>query len=313
MKALIVGCGKIAGGFNETDESAVLTHALAYRRLGIEIAGCVDREESQARKFAERWQVSHHGSDLAAVLRDSQPEVVSLSTPPDGRREALEQLLNAPTVRAVLLEKPLAATAHEARRVRDLVRSGTTPVLVNYCRAFDPFYQRLEREVRAGNFGRLCSGTTRYYGSGKTNASHWLERVIGLLGERCACRHLSGSATEPLFEVSAEDCRIQFLPSPVSDFSPFELDLLFENCRLRVVDSERRVEFFRSRPDPLFPAFGTLAPEPFWDGMVPSHESILYAVQAAAVTAQTGGTEWRDLFDRAVSVAEQLSDIHESN
>lgn len=308
-KAFIVGCGKIAGGFNHTDESAVLTHALAYRRLGAKITGCVDRSEAQAVQFAARWQVPHHGSDLAAVLQAAAPEVVSICTPPEGRAEALEIILRSPSVKAVLIEKPLASNAAEARKLRDLAKQVKMPLLVNYFRAFDPFYQKLEAEFQAGVFGRFCSGTTRYYGAAEATASHGLERLFALLGSKAGIRHLGGTAASPFFELDFAGSSIQFLPSPGSDFSPFELDLLFERCRLRIVDSERRVEFYQSRPDPLFAGFNTLAPQNLWDGLVPSHESVLHAVQAALTAAQSGGEGWQDLLDRAVAVTESLEQL----
>jgi len=308
-KAFIVGCGKIAGGFNHTDESAVLTHALAYRRLGAKITGCVDRNEAQAVQFAARWQVPNHGTDLASVLRAAAPAVVSISTQPEGRAEALEIILRLPSVKAVLIEKPLANNAAEARKLRDLAQQAKLPLLVNYFRAFDPFYQKLEAEFRAGVFGKFCSGTARYYGPAEATASHWLERVFALLGTQCQINRLGGTEASPHFELRHTGSSVQFLPSPGSDFSPFELDLLFERCRLRIVDSERRVEFYQSRPDPLFAGFSTLAPQNLWAGLGPSHESILHAARAALTIAQNGGNGWQDLLDRAVAVTECLEQL----
>ena len=309
MNALIIGCGKIAGGFNQTDESAVLTHAVAYRRLGVEITGCVDRHAPSAAAFATRWHIPHHGDNLATVLQASQPDVVSLSTPPEGRAEALEIILQFPGIRAVLIEKPLAATISEARRVRDLAQQKNIPLVVNYLRAFDPFYQKVAQEFRAGTFGQYRSGTARYYGSAESNASHWLERVFALFGLQCTSRRLGGTKTEPLFELTFADRSLQFLPSPGSDFCPFELDLLFDHSRLRIVDSERRVEFSRSRPDPSFPGYAILAPESLWDGMAPSHESILQAVQSTLEAAAGCETGWQGLLDRAVAAAECLGEF----
>lgn len=314
MKALIIGCGRIAGGFNQDDEGHVLTHALAYRRLGAEIAGCVDRDETRARRFAERWQVAHHGSDLAAVLAASAPDVVSLSTPPEAREATLDLILKTAGVRAILIEKPLALTAMEARRLRERARQAGIPLLVNYIRAFDPFYLKLEQDFRAGTAGRYCSGTARYYGTAKNNASHWLERVFALMGWDCTAGVLGGTKEAPMFELRyGGQGSIQFLPSPDSDFSPFELDLLFERRRWRIVDSERRAERFHSRPDPLFPTFCTLTAQPDEDGMVPSHESILHAVEATLRAAEQGGSEWRALLDRAVAVVECLERIQSAS
>jgi len=80
--ALIVGCGRIAGGFNDADESAVLTHALAYRRLGVTLAGCCDRDPARAARLgrlgspekpceSERWAAINSACCRAALARAS--------------------------------------------------------------------------------------------------------------------------------------------------------------------------------------------------------------------------------------------------
>ena len=102
-RVLIVGCGRIAGGFNEGDETAVLTHVVAYRRLNAEIVGCVDVDGETASRFARRWSIPRAGIDLAAMVHETQPEVVSLCTPPDARLGPLRLVLAAPSVRSVLV------------------------------------------------------------------------------------------------------------------------------------------------------------------------------------------------------------------
>ena len=81
LSAFIVGCGRIAGGFNDADESRVLTHAVALRRLGVPIAGCCDVEPDRAARFAARWQVAYHGGNLPDLLAAARPDLVAVCTP----------------------------------------------------------------------------------------------------------------------------------------------------------------------------------------------------------------------------------------
>ena len=100
-RVVIVGCGRIAGGFNEDDETQVLTHVVAYRRAGADVVGCVDADVGVARAFARRWGIARASADLDQMLRDTGPEVASLCTPPEVRVDPLRVLLEAPSVRAV--------------------------------------------------------------------------------------------------------------------------------------------------------------------------------------------------------------------
>lgn len=307
--ALIVGCGRIAGGFNDADESAVLTHALAYRRLGVGLVACCDRDAARAARFAQRWEIPRHGSDAAALLGATRPDLVSLCTPPSEACPLLEVVLAAPGVRGVLVEKPLGGTAEEARRIATLAGRDGRPLLVDYFRAFDPFYDRLLGEVRGEGFGAFREGTARYYGAADVNAVHWLERVIALFGPPVSATRLGGAKDSPRFEVRFQEGPVLFLPSDGCQYAPFELDLLFERRRVRVVDSERRVEHFRSDPDPRFPGYWNLAADDPWPGSAPSPESVLLAVRALLAAASGMPVDWRGLLERSAAVTDLLEQI----
>jgi hypothetical protein len=307
-RVVIVGCGRIAGGYNDADESAVLTHAVAYRRLETALVACCDRDRARADRFAARWGVADSDTDLAALMARTRPEVVSLCTPADARAEPLRIILAAPSVRAVLLEKPLATGDAAAQEVLRLCREAERPVLVNFPRAFDPFYQGLERQVAA--WGPLRQGVARYYGSAVTNASHWLERALACFGSPQAVRRLGGSAVEPVFALDYPTGPLLFLPSPGCRYAPFELELLFAGHRLRVIDSERRAELHAATPDPAFPDCFNLTPAAH-DLGVPSHEALFFSVGATLALARGGAAAvaWQPLLERAALAARILEEV----
>src|SRR5262245_11204969 len=119
MRVVIVGCGRIAGGYNDRG-GPVITHAAAYRQRGAALVGCCDTDSERAQRFAQRWRVQASGGDLKTILERTEPHVVSVCTPPEGRTTILETVLATRSVRAVLVEKPIAAKASEAEQVRDL-------------------------------------------------------------------------------------------------------------------------------------------------------------------------------------------------
>ena len=278
-RVVIVGCGRIAGGFNDRG-GRVVTHAAAYRERGTALVGCCDVDRARAERFARRWRIEVSGDDLSAVLARTEPQVVSVCTPPDGRAAVLETVFAARSVRAVLIEKPIAAKAGEAEHIRELVREAGRPTLVNYFRAFDPFYRDLARECAGGGFGRFCGGAVRYYGSAIANASHMLERVVAMFGPPSAVKRLGGGSVAPVFELLVGDARLVASSTEGCRYSPVELDLLFE----------------------------TLVPDTGWRGGAPSHESILYAVDEI-LRAAAGHSAAGDLLDRAVLVTRILEDI----
>lgn len=302
--ALIVGCGRIAGGYNGADESRVLTHAVALRRLGVPIGGCCDTEAARAEAFATRWGIPRHGIDLGRLLAEVRPGLVSVCTPARNRLPTLEAVLACPSVRSVLVEKPLAATAEAARRIADLAERSGRVVLVDYFRAFDPFYRRLEGVLRGDWAPVAWTATAWYYGAVREIASHWVERLLAWFGPACGARRLSGEPQAPLFLVEWATGRAVFVPATGCDYSPFEMDLCLPDRRLRILDSEERVEHFASAPDPCYPGYSRLVARPLWDGLAPSPESIGHAVAAAVAGATGEPVPWQGLLARAVQAVE---------
>lgn len=309
-RVVIVGCGRIAGGFNEHDEGRVLTHITAYRKLGAAVVGCCDRDGAKAKTFAGRWSVPQYGTDLEALLDATHPDVVSICTPPAGRLPILQRVLDTPSVRAVLLEKPIAACRDETEAIARVVEQSARPVLVNYCRAFDPFYRQLRRDCADGTLGPLRQVVARYYGTARNNASHLIERVMDMVGSPVQAERLAGPDDAPMFEVSFEgtDVIALFLPTPGCEYAPIELDLLFERGRIRVIDSEQRVEKFVSRPDENFKGFFNLVSIDAYSAGTPAHDNILHAVQDVLLAATTHPVR-DDIFRRGIAVDRLLDQI----
>jgi len=312
-RIVIVGCGRIAGGFNEQDEGRVLTHVAAYRKLGAAIVGCCDLDRKKAQAFAGRWSVPRYDTDIDALLKSTQPDVVSICTPPAGRVPVMERVFDAPSVRAVLIEKPVAARYEETQSIARLAQGWARPVLVNYGRAFDPFYRRVRSDWAKGAFGPWRQVVARYYGSARTNASHLIERILDMAGPPVCAQKLSGPDDAPVFEISfgTTGATAVFLPSPGCEYAPLELDLLFERGRIRIVDSERRMERFISRPDENFRDVFNLVPAESFPAGGPSHENVFYAVQEVLRVAK-GEPVAADVFRRGVLVDWVLDQINAS-
>jgi predicted dehydrogenase len=298
--AVVVGCGRIAGGFNETSEALALTHAVAYGRLGIAVAACCDVDPARARAFAARWGVPRHGVRLEDVMPRG-PAVVSVCTPPSAQAGILQTIVASASVRAVLLEKPLGATLADATGLAGRAREWGRPVLVNYFRAFTAFYQEIEAQIRQGRWGAPRDATVHYTGTFDSHAGHALERLVALFGPPVDVAGIGAAAAAPLFEARfAGGLRALFVPLPRLPYSVFELELFFEEGRLRIVDSERRVEAFTARPDGQFAGYSAL------EGVAAPGPEITYEMVGsveATVNAARSGRDDSGMLARALEVA----------
>jgi hypothetical protein len=310
VRVLIVGCGRIAGGFNEASQAEILTHVLAYRDASAEVVGCCDIDASIAKAFASRWQVLHHGADLDALLATVQPDVVSVSTPPDAQEAVINSAIAASCVQALLVEKPFGRDGASAARIVTRLRHWNRPVTVNFFRAFDPCYRHVSTEAKSGRLGVLRHVVARYYGAARTNASHLVERILDIVDGRLhSPQVLSGGDTEsPMFLIPFNGGgEAAFLPSSGLPYAPFELDLLFERARIRIIDSEGRLERFEVVPDPHYPGYTTLAAST--PGIPPSIAS--FAAPFRAIVGVVRGERAADfsIVERGAAVTSILDQV----
>jgi len=127
-------------------------HAAALRKLGtVEIVGACDPNGKRLDAFRSKWGIPYGAGPLEELLRDRKPQVVHVLTPPALHFGMAEQILEAGS--HVFIEKPMALRAAECDRLLGLARERGLRVGVNHNLVYNPFYQRLLRDVEARAFG----------------------------------------------------------------------------------------------------------------------------------------------------------------
>ena len=127
-------------------------HLEALRRIGIEVAGLVERDPETAAAKAAELGVKQAYPSFEAALADPAVDVVHLAVP---------NHLHAPYAKAalaagkhVLCEKPLAMTSGESAELASLARGSGRVAAVNYNLRFYPLVYEARELLRAGRLGR---------------------------------------------------------------------------------------------------------------------------------------------------------------
>ncbi len=206
----IVGCGRIAGGYNDADERAVLTHAWPT-------AG-----------WRRRWWLLRPGSGAgrcfaaAGAWRTATPTWRRCwPTPtPGGQRvhasrrpaEPCGPSWRHPACRRSYRE----AAGHGAAAAQECWRCAGAgrPVLVNF-----PAPSTLQYPRTSGGAGAAAPGPGAVLRHAITNASHWLERSRPA-SAAAAVRCLGGSATEPAFALDYPGGALLFCPARDAGLPP---------------------------------------------------------------------------------------------
>lgn len=139
LRTIIVGFGQIANGLRHDAKMAeyfsYATHAQVLSdHAAFDWLGAVDPSESAQQAAREDWNIPHVSGDLASVAREVKPEVAIIAAPPGERAEIVQQL---PTLKAVLVEKPLGMGGDEGQAFVKFCRKKNVHVQVNFWRRGD--------------------------------------------------------------------------------------------------------------------------------------------------------------------------------
>jgi predicted dehydrogenase len=141
IRVAIVGCGKIAD-----------SHASEIQKIpGCEIIGVCDKEELMAKQLYERFRVKRFYSSLPALLKEGQPDVVHITTPPQSHYEIGRQCLEAGC--HIYVEKPFTLNTTEAEKLVALANQSGRKLTVGHDEQFSEVGRRMRKLVQDGYLG----------------------------------------------------------------------------------------------------------------------------------------------------------------
>lgn len=256
---IIIGAGKIGAFFDTPDSKPILTHAHAFfNHPSFEIKGFVDTDDARAQKAADIWGGNVKSSD--AFLSEGI-DVVCVAVPDEFHYPLLKQLSQYP-VKLVLAEKPLTNKLDDCAEIVRLYSAKSTSLCLNYKRRFVPDFIELKWKIQRGLFGEYLTGAG-YYGKGLLhNGSHLIDLIQFLLCDVVKAQKLKSEhdffkddpsisavltlKNQHLFFLQHIDCSL---------FTIFEIDLLFEKKRIRIIDSGFLIEEYDPIEDAVFTGY----------------------------------------------------------
>ncbi|MDG4899490.1 MULTISPECIES: Gfo/Idh/MocA family oxidoreductase [unclassified Mesorhizobium] len=120
------------------------SHALAYHtNPGFEIAALVNRSEVPLPDGLPGYRIRRSFED---VLRDEKPDVAAIATYSDSHADYAVRAFEAGC--HVFVEKPLATTVADARRVVDAAKANGRKLVIGYILRHHPSWMRLIAEAR---------------------------------------------------------------------------------------------------------------------------------------------------------------------
>lgn len=263
-KVVIIGCGNIAGGFDTPDSPLILTHAHAINKYHrTMLAGVYDVVPSKAKEFAKKWNTVGFNNP-EAMLNQSRPDFVVIASPTEFHNEHLGQVLKY-SPQCVICEKPISNELDLTREILDDFKKQNIPILVNFSRRYDITMQRLKRDVYNNKFGDFINSSATYTKGILHNGSHLIDLFRFLFGEVSKIKVLHSNidydADDPTIDAFLEfrdGFKTHLIAAREDKYCIFELDLLFEKCRINILSMGFDIEFRRVRNDPVYPNYKIL-------------------------------------------------------
>ncbi len=267
---LIIGCGKIAGGFdmNRAPDLLPLSHAGAFSRHGgFLLRACVDPDNGRRQAFARHWDIKIDVADLTELGAESGAfDVISICSPTIFHHKHLEQAL-ALRPRVIFCEKPLTSDLTSSRQlVRDCGASGVL-LVVNYSRRWDPILTQLATQLGNGHWGSVRSIVGHYNKGILNNGGHLIDLLLRLVGPlefvTAACVQFDFCESDPtvaaLLTASKGRVPVYLNPACAKDFTYFEMEIICELGVIRMHSNGLGWQFRDAVPSPQFEGYRSLA------------------------------------------------------
>lgn len=246
MRALIVGCGNIAGRFDlgRSHDDYPLTHAGAYcRDARFEIAACIEPDDSRRSEFMDAWGVAK-GFQSWSELAESQEifDVISICSPTEAHEHDLDAALRLKP-KLIFCEKPVTASVSGSEVIVARCKSAGIPLAVNYSRRWDTDISRLATDIKEGRWGAIRSITGIYNKGLLNNGSHMLDLLNLLVGPLKVIGagnpvndYFSSDPTVPAWLEGNQGLSVFLACGQAADYSLFEIQFIFSRGMLTMED-----------------------------------------------------------------------------
>ena len=196
LRAAVIGCGRMGSTIDDelprwAPSTKPYAHAARYAAVAdtVVVAAC-DADAAKLRTFGERWGVRALYSDVEEMMRQEQPDLVSVCTHTAIRHEvALQVIAHSP--KAIFLEKPMAETLRQCDDIIAGCRERGIAGAVNCSRRWEPGWTRAKELVGEGVIQNLLC-VTAFCGGGLSHMGSHLLDLVRYLVEDAPAEWVSG-------------------------------------------------------------------------------------------------------------------------
>jgi predicted dehydrogenase len=239
LNVAIVGCGQIAGGYDEQmQDDEIRTHIKAYlNNKNTNVVAVCDHNEIQLNKFGKYWSIENQYTDYQMMLQSESIDILSVCTSLENRFDIIKYAADN-GVKLVFCEKPIAETSMEAKEIVDYCKKNSVQIAVNYKRRWDIFHQDLKHKIESKSYGNVQTFHCLYVRGISNYGTHAIDLIRFFFGEIewvNAHNHWNEESRDPSLDAyimtkSGIACNLISLDRQYFDI--FDYTLVFDNKKI---------------------------------------------------------------------------------
>lgn len=262
-KVAIIGCGSIGANKDDKIDSPIteniLTHAHAvYQNPKLELQALVDSNKEQLQKAIKKWQPKSAFNTIEQLFDSPEKmDIIVVAVPTEYHLEVLNKIINCSEDKKpqlIICEKPFCNSYDEANKIwEENTQKEIPPILINYIRRFDPQHQEIKKWIDEERFGKALNCRVLYTRGLKRDGCHAIDLMNWFFGN---CKTFSLNffnsiidrvVSDPTITIFAEYQKcpsVIFQPCDGRKYGIFEIDICFEQARLRLIDNGLYYELY---------------------------------------------------------------------
>ena len=160
--------------------SDVLADAVT-RSSKLKIVACFTRSEDKRQAFAKKYGCQA-ATSYEAILKDDGVEAIINTTPNDVHLETTRQA--APAGKHVFLDKPIANSVSDGRKITEACRQAGVVLGLGYQRRRESHFRWVKKQIEAGVFGKMVNAEANISRDrlGQFDISSWRYTAAGMPG-----------------------------------------------------------------------------------------------------------------------------------
>lgn len=264
-KVLIIGCGNMAGGYDQLqpEDALPLGHAKAFAKHGaFTLSACVDPDAAKRADFQQRWQVPAGFASVQEVAAaGGQFDVISICSPTHVHAVDIQSAL-ALKPKLIFCEKPVTSQLQETQRAVQACADQQVLLAVNYSRRWSPQVAQLKTELADGHWGAVRSVSAVYNKGLLNNGSHMIDLLLALFGPLQIVS--VGQAVDDFFSddptidatlLNEQGLPIQLNVAHAQDYALFEMQIVTEKGVISMEDGGARWRLRHAKPSELLAGY----------------------------------------------------------